>query len=157
MFKFKGKPNQGLSIRIGEMGIPEVDYWRRDVNDEYQSIPINLENTNQRDVDSQVQRHMDSTKTTQSHLKEDNRLAKEQIEQQDDEIPFEKLHSEEEGTIRELGSFELALREAAKECKVSYEAFLKEYNSAKGTNQQERIEQAKEAIYEEYERGIRVR
>lgn len=152
MVKFKGKPNEGLSIRIGEMGIPEIDYWRRTPDDKYINMPVSLRTTNQKEVATEVQRHMDTTKTTESHLKEDIQNIEEKSEE-DKEIPFEELHSQED-EVRTLGDTEIMLRKAAKECKVSYKAFLEEYNKTKG-NHRERIEESKEAINEQYigERG----
>lgn len=149
MLKFPGRPNEGLSVRKGEMGIIEVDYWRRSANDNYQNIPVNLKSTNQKTTSSEIQKHMDKTKNTREHIDVDVENAKDLIQRVDNEIEFEMLHSNDDN-IEIFEIFKEEIEKAAKEQKVSVEAFWKEYKKTTAKTYQERIQKTKERIEEQY-------
>lgn len=61
MYKIKGRPNEGFAMKISEMGVLEVNYFRRSVDDEYLLIPV-VEDKKNKYVDSDVRRTIDKTK-----------------------------------------------------------------------------------------------
>lgn len=147
MVRFPGRPNEGLSIRKGEMGIIEVDYWRRTQEDTYQNIPVNLKNTNQKNVETEAQRHIDKTKTTREHLEEDIQNAEDIIDEKQKKLPFDAMHPEEHD-IQKIEILEEKIRKAAKEIGVSEKEFMREYQYVKANTYQEKIKMTQKRLKE---------
>ena len=57
--------NEGLGIKVGEMGIEEILYYRRDVKDRYVGVPVGLETTNQKRNNREVQEFASKSHNTE--------------------------------------------------------------------------------------------
>ena len=144
----EGKQNEGFTIRIGEYGIPEVSYYRRSSElNEYSSIPVNLTNTNQKRTDLDVREYAEKTRnaTTDDNIKR----AEDRIKNNKDEkTNLENIDDNPYNDIED--SSEIQIRKAAARCKIDVEEFKKELEKKDGDTLEEKIENAEEAINEEF-------
>ncbi|MCI8353116.1 MAG: hypothetical protein HFJ58_06015 [Clostridia bacterium] len=155
MFKIKngeneGNQNEGFTIKLGEYGISEVSYYRRSSElNEYSTIPVNLENTNQKRTNLDVREYMEKTKNTTTN---DN------IERAEERINSDEAHETELENIDDdpyndvEDSYEIQIKKAAARCKISVEEFKKELNKQDGNTLEEKIEKAEDTINEQFRR-----
>ena len=145
----QGKQNEGFTISLGAYGIPEVNYYRRaQETNEYTSVPVNLEHTNQKRTDLKVREYIEkksNTTVNDNIIKAQDRIEANQnkqttLENIDDNPYNDKIVDEAE----------IQIRKAAKRCKISVEAFKEEIEKVTGDSLEEKIENAEENINEQY-------
>lgn len=144
----EGKQNEGFTIKLGKYGIPEISYYRRSSElSQYSSIPVNLENTNQKITDTDVREYMERplNTTTDDNIKRaedriNNNKGKETQLENIDDNPYNDIED----------SSEIQIKKAAKRCKISVEEFKQELKKQHGDTLDERIENAENAINEEF-------
>ena len=140
--------NEGLSIKMGSMGKPEVDYWRRDKNDNYLSFPVILENTNEKYTPKEI-REM-ATKRYNSGIDDNIERAKERLEY-DDQTIIQNMDDNLTNNIIDETEMELIKQAAEQRCGgMSIEAFLKIYEQTQGDTIQERIDETVEEVDEQF-------
>ncbi len=147
--KNEGKQNEGFTIKLGEYGIPEVSYYRRSSElNEYSSIPVNMENTNQKRTDQDVREYMEKTRNTTTN---DNiKRAEDRINHNEDkETELENI-DDNPYNDKIIDPSEIEIRKAAKRCKISIEEFKQELEKQEGDTLEEKIENAEEEINEQY-------
>lgn len=155
----EGHGNEGFTIDLSDgIGTPEVAYYRRARNyDEnikdatrYESIPVNMKDTNQKRTTLEARQHMEKSRNTDIS---DNIQRSNEILEQQDETTLENIDdSPYNDNIETMGEYvDSLIEEAAKECKVSVEGFKKIMESVKSQNDtiKEQIEKAKDEIYEQ--------
>lgn len=80
--------NEGFCVDI-KGGIPEISYYRRSMDNEYTSVPVNLRNTNQKQTSKEVQEYAekarnpevsDNIKKANSRLEEQEKTTLENID-----------------------------------------------------------------------------
>lgn len=151
----EGKQNEGFTVKLGEYGIPEVSYYRRarELN-KYSSIPVNMENTNQKRTDRDVREYIEKTRNTATN---DNiKRAEDRISyNEDNETQLENI-DDNPYNDEIIDSAEIEIRKAAKRCKISVEEFKQKLETQDGDTLEEKIENAEEEINEEF-RGLRDR
>ena len=135
----EGKRREGFTVKIGQYGIPEVGYYRESNKGEYMTIPVGMENTNQKQPEKQVRNYAQ---------KEKNPDVKKSI--------TKAKNNQEPTTEFEPNQEEFLIIQAAKRCKIGMKEFVDEYNKYEGTIE-EKIEQAEEAINEQYRGNTRQR
>ena len=144
----EGKQNEGFAIKIGNYGIPEVSYYRRSSElNEYSSIPVNLDNTNQKRTDKDVREYIEKPRntTTDDNLKR----AKDRLSSNEDgKTQLENIDDDITNDIEDQS--EIQIRKAAKRCRISIEEFKQELEKQDGDTLEEKIENAEEAINEEF-------
>lgn len=121
----QGKQNEGFTVKLGEYGIPEVSYYRRAAEtNEYTSIPVNLQNTNQKRTDKDVKEYIEKKRNT---TVEDNiQRAEDRIENNNNkETELENI-DDDPFNDKIVDESEIQIRKAAKRCKVSVETFRAE-------------------------------
>lgn len=140
--------NEGFTIDIGQYGIPEVNYYRRSKEtNEYTSIPVNLVNTNQKNTDSKVKDYIDKRKNTtvDDNIKRANNELNNKDETELENIDDDPYNDKETANI--------LIKKAALRCKVSYKAFMIEFEKASGDTIEEKIFNAEETLNEQYRGG----
>lgn len=155
----EGHGNEGFTIDLSDgTGTPEVAYYRRARNyDEnikdstrYESIPVNMKDTNQKRTSLEARQHMEKRRNTD--ISDNIQRSNEILEAQDettleniDDSPYNDNIETMEGYVEEL------IKEAAKECKVSVKGFKAVMETVKSPNDtiKEQIEKAKDEIYEQ--------
>lgn len=155
----EGHGNEGFTIDLSDgTGTPEVAYYRRARNyDEnikdstrYESIPVNMKDTNQKRTTREARQHMEKSRNTDIS---DNIQRSNEILEEQDETTLENIDdSPYNDNIETMGEYvDSLIEEAAKECKVSVEGFKKIMESVKSQNDtiKEQIEKAKDEIYEQ--------
>lgn len=144
----EGKQNEGFAIKIGNYGIPEVSYYRRSSElNQYSSIPVNLDNTNQKRTDKDVREYIEKPRntTTDDNLKR----AKDRLSSNEDgKTQLENIDDDLTNDIEDQS--EIQIRKAAKRCRISIEEFKQELEKQDGDTLEEKIENAEEAINEEF-------
>lgn len=144
----EGKQNEGFAIKIGNYGIPEVSYYRRSSElNEYSSIPVNLDNTNQKRTDKDVREYIEKPRntTTDDNLKR----AKDRLSSNEDgKTELENIDDDLTNDVEDPS--EIQIRKAAKRCRISIEEFKQELKKQDGDTLEEKIENAEEAINEEF-------
>lgn len=145
----QGPENEGFTVSIGEYGVPEINYYRRSVEtNEYTSIPVNLENTNQKRTELDVREYMEKTKNTSV---EDNiKRAKDRIQNNENKETVLENIDDDPYNDKIVDESEIQIRKAAKRCKISIEAFKQELEKQEGDSLEEKIESAEEQINEEF-------
>lgn len=144
----EGNQNEGFTVKLSEYGIPEVSYYRRSSElNEYSSIPVNLENTNQKRTDRDVREYMEKTRNTTTN---DNiERAEERIDSnEDNETELENIDDDPYNDIEDPS--EIQIRKAAARCKISIEEFKEELEKQAGETLEERIENAEDEINEQF-------
>lgn len=155
----EGHGNEGFTIDLSDgTGIPEVAYYRRARNyDEnikdatrYESIPVNMKDTNQKRTSLEARQHMEKRRNTDIS---DNIQRSNEILEAQDETTLENIDdSPYNDNIETMGEYvDKLIEEAAKECKVSVKGFKAVMESVKSKNDtiKEQIEKAKDEIYEQ--------
>ena len=155
----EGHGNEGFTIDLSDgTGTPEVAYYRRarsydeNIKDStrYESIPVNMKDTNQKRTTLDARQHMEKSRNTDIS---DNIQRSNEILEQQDETTLENIDdSPYNDNIETMGEYvDSLIEEAAKECKVSVEGFKKIMESVKSQNDtiKEQIEKAKDEIYEQ--------
>lgn len=140
--------NEGFTVDIGQYGIPEVNYYRRSKEtNEYTSIPVNLVNTNQKNTDSKVKDYIDKRKNTtvDDNIKRANNELSNKDETELENIDDDPYNDKETANI--------LIKKAALRCKVSYKAFMIEFEKASGNTIEEKIFNAEETLNEQYRGG----
>lgn len=140
--------NEGFTVDIGQYGIPEVNYYRRSKEtNEYTSIPVNLVNTNQKNTDSKVKDYIDKRKNTtvDDNIKRANNELSNKDETELENIDDDPYNDKETANI--------LIKKAALRCKVSYKAFMIEFEKASGDTIEEKIFNAEETLNEQYRGG----
>ena len=141
--KVKGRENEGLSVRIGQYGIIETEYFRRTTENEYISAPI--ENETQRPTKMKVKRVMDKTKNVRmneevdranSEFENDDKTTLDNI---DDSIENDNVNWE-----YEAGRAKVSVAEFRR----IYEKVIEEMGNQLSV--QEAIEKTHETIEEQY-------
>ena len=141
--KVKGRENEGLSVRIGQYGIIETEYFRRTTENEYISAPI--ENETQRPTKMKVKRVMDKTKNVRmneevdranSEFENDDKTTLDNI---DDSIENDNVNWE-----YEAGRAKVSVAEFRR----IYEEVIEEMGNQLSV--QEAIEKTHETIEEQY-------
>lgn len=144
----EGKQNEGFAIKIGNYGIPEVSYYRRSSElNQYSSIPVNLDNTNQKRTDKDVREYIEKPRntTTDDNLKR----AKDRLSSNEDgKTELENIDDDLTNDVEDPS--EIQIRKAAKRCRISIEEFKQELEKQDGDTLEEKIENAEEAINEEF-------
>lgn len=140
--------NEGFTIDIGQYGIPEVNYYRRSKEtNEYTSIPVNLVNTNQKNTDSKVKDYIDKRKNT---TVDDNiKRANNELNNKDET----ELENIDDDPYNDKKTANILIKKAALRCKVSYKAFMIEFEKASGDTIEEKIFNAEETLNEQYRGG----
>lgn len=144
----EGRQNEGFTVKIGNYGIPEVSYYRRSSElNEYSTIPVNLDNTNQKRTDKDVREYMEKTRNTET---DDNiKRAKDRLSSNEDgKTQLENIDDDITNDIDDTS--EIQIRKAARRCKMSVEDFKQELEKQDGYTLEEKIENAEEAINEEF-------
>lgn len=155
----EGHGNEGFTIDLSDgTGTPEVAYYRRARNyDEnikdatrYESIPVNMKDTNQKRTSLEARQHMEKRRNTDIS---DNVQRSNEILEEQDETTLENIDdSPYNDNIETMGEYvDSLIEEAAKECKVSVKGFKAVMESVKSKNDtiKEQIEKAKDEIYEQ--------
>lgn len=155
----EGYGNEGFTIDLSDgVGIPEVSYYRRAKNyDEnikdstrYESIPVNMKDTNQKNTSLEARQHMEKRRNTDIS---DNIQRSNEILEKQNETTLENIDdSPYNDNIETMGEYvDSLIEEAAKECKISVEGFKKTMESVKSQNDtiKEQIKKAKDEIYEQ--------
>lgn len=155
----EGHGNEGFTIDLSDgTGTPEVSYYRRAKNyDEnmkdatrYESIPVNMKDTNQKRTSLEVRQHMEKTRNTD--ISDNVQRSNEILEKQDettldniDDSPYNDNIETMEEYVDEL------IEEAAKECRISVKGFKAVMENVKSSNDtiKEQIQKAKDEIYEQ--------
>ena len=144
----EGKQNEGFAIKIGNYGIPEVSYYRRSSElNQYSSIPVNLDNTNQKRTDKDVREYIEKPRntTTDDNLKR----AKDRLSSNEDgKTELENIDDDLTNDVEDPS--EIQIRKAAARCKMRVEKFKQELEKQDGDTLEEKIENAEEAINEEF-------
>lgn len=152
----QGKQDEGFTVNLGEYGIPEVNYYRRAKEEnEYTSIPVNLQNTNQKITDKDVREYIEKKRNTSV---EDNiTKAEDRIEYNEDkETELENIDDDPHND-KIVDEAEMLIRKAAARCKMEVESFKKELEKADGEDLEEKIENTEEAINEQFRGNSRNR
>lgn len=155
----EGHGNEGFTIDLSDgTGIPEVAYYRRARNyDEnikdatrYESIQVNMKDTNQKRTELDERRHMEKRRNTDisDNIQRSNEILRAQDEttlENIDDSPYNDNIETMEEYVDDL------IKEAAKECKISVKGFKAVMESVKSKNDtiKEQIEKAKDEIYEQ--------
>lgn len=155
----EGHGNEGFTIDLSDgTGIPEVAYYRRARNynenikdaTRYESIPVNMKDTNQKRTELDERRHMEKRRNTDIS---DNIQRSNEILRAQDETTLENIDdSPYNDNIETMEEYvDTLIKEAAKECKVSVKGFKAVMKSVKSQNDtiKEQIEKAKDEIYEQ--------
>ena len=144
----EGKQNEGFAIKIGNYGIPEVSYYRRSSElNQYSSIPVNLDNTNQKRTDKDVREYIEKPRntTTDDNLKR----AKDRLSSNEDgKTELENIDDDLTNDVEDPS--EIQIRKAAARCKMRVEKFKQELEKQDGDTLEEKIENEEEAINEEF-------
>lgn len=144
----EGKQNEGFAIKIGNYGIPEVSYYRRSSElNQYSSIPVNLDNTNQKRTDKDVREYIEKPRntTTDDNLKR----AKDRLSSNEDgKTELENIDDDLTNDVEDPS--EIQIRKAAARCKMRVEKFKQELEKQDGDTLEEKIENAEEEINEEF-------
>lgn len=150
----EGRENEGFTVTLGAYGIPEINYYRRDeTENKYTSIPVNLENTNQKIVQTDVQEYMEKGRNTS--VNDNIERAEQRIESsKKEETVLENIDDDlYNDKMVEVDDTEILIRKAAKRCKINdIEGFKKRLEYTKGDTIQEKIDNLEEEINEEYSR-----
>lgn len=148
----QGREDEGFSVDIGAYGIPEINYYRRArEEDTYTSIPVNLENTNQKRTELEVRKYMEKRRNTD--VNDNIKRADERIEEDDNKETILENIDDNPYNDKIVDNSEIQIRKAAKRCKISVESFKKELEKADGDTLEQKIENAEEKINEQF-RGI---
>lgn len=155
----EGHGNEGFTIDLSDgTGTPEVAYYRRARNyDEnikdatrYESIPVNMKDTNQKRTSLEARQHMEKRRNTDIS---DNIQRSNEILEKQDETTLENIDdSPYNDNIETMEEYvDTLVEEAAKECKVSVKGFKAVMETVKSPNDtiKEQIEKAKDEIYEQ--------
>lgn len=144
----EGKQNEGFAIKIGNYGIPEVSYYRRSSElNQYSSIPVNLDNTNQKRTDKDVREYIEKPRntTTDDNLKR----AKDRLSSNEDgKTELENIDDDLTNDVEDPS--EIQIRKAAARCKMRVEKFKQELEKQDGDTLEEKIENAEDEINEEF-------
>lgn len=140
----EGKQNEGFTIKLGEYGIPEINYYRRSKEEnKYTSIPVNLKDTNQKQTQLEVKQYIE--KKRNPTVDDNIEKAEENIERNSDENTVLENIDDDKNNDKQT-----QIEKAAKRCKVTIEAFRKEYEKSEADSIEQKIEEAEERINEEY-------
>lgn len=144
----EGRENEGFTVKLGAYGIPEVNYYRRaSQTDEYTSVPVNLENTNQKRTEQNVQEFMEKKRNT--NVNDNIEKADDRIEQnENEETVLENIDDDHNND--KIDDSEILIEEAANRCKISVEAFKQEMEKVDGESLEEKIENTEEEINEQF-------
>lgn len=155
----EGHGNEGFTIDLSDgTGTPEVSYYRRAKNyDEnmkdatrYESIPVNMKDTNQKRTSLEARQHMEKRRNTDisDNVQRSNEILEEQDETTLDNIDDSPYNDNIETMEEYVDSL---IEEAAKECKISVKGFKVAMENVKSPNDtiKEQIEKAKDEIYEQ--------
>lgn len=155
----EGHGNEGFTIDLSDgTGTPEVAYYRKAKNyDEnikdatrYESIPVNMKDTNQKRTTLEARQHMEKRRNTDisDNVQRSNEILEEQDETTLDNIDDSPYNDNIE-TMEEY--VDALVEEAAKECKISVKGFKAVMENVKSSNDtiKEQIEKAKDEIYEQ--------
>lgn len=146
------KGNQGLAIKVGSMGIPEVKYYRRDQNDNYLAIPIGLKTTNDKKTTRELREMM--TKGYNTSISDEIERAQERLED-DEPTQLENIDENLDNNVIDAIEIEMIV-EAAKRNDMDVIEFYEIYKQKRGDTIEERIQETEEEIQdEELERGCR--
>lgn len=118
------KGNEALGIKIGELGIEEIYYCRRDKNDNYLAVQVGLETTNDKYSTREVREL--ATKRYNPTIDDNTKKAKSHIQSGDDKTIIENIDDTPQNDKIEPYEIEL-IKEAAQRCKVTIEEFLETY------------------------------
>ena len=141
------KGNDTLGIKIGNLGIEQVYYCRRDQNDNYLAVPVGLKTTNDKYTTREV-RELASKKHNPT-IGDDVQRAKQHLESKDDKTIIENIDDTPQNDKIEPEEAKL-IKEAAKRCNMSVESFMQEYEKQNGDTISERIENTEEEINEQF-------
>lgn len=145
----QGREDEGFTVNLGNYGIPEVNYYRRArEEDEYTSIPVNLENTNQKRTELEVRQYMEKKRNTT--VNDNIEKANDRIEQNDNEETVLENIDDDPYNDKIVDNSEIMIQKAAKRCKISVESFKKELEKADGDTLEEKIENAEEELNEQF-------
>lgn len=121
----QGKQDEGFTIKLGQYGTPQVSYYRRAIEtNEYTSIPVNLENTNQKQTEKDVREYIEKKRNTQ--VNDNIQRANERIENNEDKETTLENIDDDPYNDKIVDSSEIQIRKAAKRCKISVKAFKQE-------------------------------
>lgn len=139
--------NEGIGIKIGNMGIEEVVYYRRDNSDKYLAVPVGLETTNDKYSEREVREI--ATKKYNPTIDDNIERAEERI-QGGRRTTIENIDDNEHNNTRDEIEEEL-IRKAVKErCDgITLEEFIEIYEQEKGDTIQERIDNTVDTINNE--------
>lgn len=144
----QGREDEGFTVSLGEYGIPEVNYYRRaSQTDEYTSIPVNLENTNQKRTELDVREFMEKKRNT--NVNDNIEKANDRIEENESEETVIQ-NIDDDYSNDTIDDSEILIEEAAKRCKISVEAFKQEMENVDGESLEEKIENTEEEINEQF-------
>ncbi len=149
--KNEGRANEGFTVTLGDYGIPEIQYYRRDeTENKYTSIPVNLENTNQKIVQTDVQEYMEKKRNTS--VSDNIERAEQRTEDGKTETVLENI-DDNPYNDKIVDDTEILIRKAAKRCKINdVEGFKQRLENTQGDTLQEKIDNLEEEINEEYSR-----
>jgi len=145
----QGREDEGFTVSLGDYGIPEVNYYRRASQlDEYTSIPVNLENTNQKRTELEVREYMEKKRNTD--IDDNIERANDRIQQnENEETVLENIDDNFNNDII-TEELEILIQKAADRCKISIEAFKEQLEKVDGETLEEKIENAEEEINEQF-------
>lgn len=145
--------NEGIGIKIGAMGIPEVFYYRRDANDNYLAVPVGLETTNDKYAIREVKEI--ATKKYNPTIDDNIERAEERIGESG-ETTINNIDDNLENNTLDEAEMEL-IEEAAKRCKMDVKDFYTMYyEEAEGDTINEKIDNAEKEVNDAF-RGKRER
>ncbi len=144
--KNETRGEEGIGIKIGEMGVEEVLYYRRDLNNQYLAIPVSLETTNEKYVDRDVRDI--ATKKFNTEVGDDVQRAETELERKD-ETQIENIDNDPRNNEIDSQDMEL-ISEAAQRCRLDVEEFLKVYENSEGDSVEEKIDNAEETVNEQF-------
>lgn len=148
-----------LSVKIGQYGILEVDYVRRQLGknkeDAYFSAPVETQNQmpTTREVKEMMDKHHNTSLEDEldkgaPEIQRDRETQIENIDEtaSNDELGIDDIIVLEDGT-------QTTIRQEAQKAKISAEEFLQKYESKEGQTPDEILEQVHEEVEEEFMGG----
>lgn len=151
--------NEGFSVDLEETtAIPKIAYYRRargfdeslDDATQYTSIPVNLKNTNQKRTELEVREFAE--KKRNSEIRDNVEKANDILEDEEKASLHDIDDNPYNDNIQDIDEYKNEeIRKAAKRCKVSEEAFIKEMEAVKSKNDtfRKQIEKAEDSFNEQ--------
>ena len=106
-----------------------------------------MEDTNEKSTNLKVRNYIDKTKN--STVDDNIKRANDELKDKDKTV----LENIDDDPYNDKESINILIQKAAKRCKVSYEAFMIEYERASGETIEEKIDDAENTLNEQYRGG----